>query len=86
MTLSLTSEQIEAREMEAYGEIEAERHRQRPKRGQYAYLRHDGTIGFAACFHIKNYAASLNAVTDERFILQQLPSDGFCWLEGIGEH
>lgn len=84
--MTLTLEQIEAREQEAYGEIETERARQHPGRGQYAYLRHDGTISFAPCSHIRNYGATLNAAADEKFIASQLPSDGFSWLEEIGGH
>ena len=79
----LTARQMESREQMAYAEVDGERARQRPSRGYYAFLRRDGTIGFARCQTIKNAGAALNAETSARFVSEQLPSDGACWLEEI---
>jgi hypothetical protein len=68
----------------AYAQVEDARLAQRPPRGSCAYFTLDGAIKFAPCQHIKNYGASLNAETDERFMMQQLPSDGYAWIEEIG--
>ena len=75
---------IEERLNAAYAEVEDERRKQRPWRGHYAYLKKDGTIAFARCQNIKNHGATLNQEAAERFVMSQLPSDGYAWLEEVG--